>query len=167
MKYFERWRTKYLYIVLAGNNIPATALENWLLDRNPYRTKPTIQYDATLHGWTINITLLVAFLTNSITPIDYHTYDFFLNHVAAIKELAEGKQIWVNGMSESMIRFQEYIELHWLPIVTNTQLVERWVKDSNECPYTGKDDHFASMVGVCHSSTVFEYKEVAKIVANT
>merc|ERR1740124_1959621 len=43
----------------------------------------------------------------------------------------------------------------------NHVVVERWVKDSNECTYTGKDDHFASMVGMCRSSTVFEYKEAA------
>ena len=61
-----------------------------------------------------------------------------------------------------MGKFQNYIKRNWLPIVTNTQLVERWVKDSNECTYTGKDDHFASMIGLCRSSTVFDYKEYAK-----
>ena len=108
MKNFEKWRTKYLYIALAGNNIPAATLENWLLECNPYSTEPPIQYDSTLHGRKINITLLIPFLTNGITPTDYHTYNFFVNHVAAIKELTEGKKIWVNDMSESMI-FQEYI----------------------------------------------------------
>ena len=61
-----------------------------------------------------------------------------------------------------MSKFQKYVKSNWLPIVTNTQLVERWVKDSNECTSTGKDDHFASMIGVCRSSTVFDYKEHAK-----
>jgi len=32
---------------------------------------------------------------------------------------------------------------------------------------TGKDDHFASMVGMCRSSTVFEYKEAAKAMASS
>ena len=61
-----------------------------------------------------------------------------------------------------MSKFRKYIKSNWLPIVTNTQLVERWVKDSNECTYTGKDGHFASMIGVCRSSIVFAYKEHAK-----
>ena len=94
MKHFEKWRTKYLYIALAGDNIPATALANWLLERNPYSTEPPIQYASTLHGRTINITLLVAFLTNGINPTDYHTYDFF----CAVKELAEGGKLWVNDI---------------------------------------------------------------------
>ena len=43
-------------------------------------------------------------------------------------------------------------------VVSNTHLVERWVKDSNECTYSGKDPHFASLIGMCRSTTVFEYK---------
>ena len=46
--------------------------------------------------------------------------------------------------------------------MTHTQLDERWIKDSNECTYTGKDDHFASMVGISLSSTVFEYNDQVK-----
>ena len=65
-----------------------------------------------------------------------------------------------------MGKFQNYIKRNWLPIVTNTQLVERWVEDSNECTYTGKDDHVASMIGLCRSSTVFDYKEYAKAECN-
>ena len=64
-----------------------------------------------------------------------------------------------------MLAFKEYVKNNWLVVVTNTQLVERWVKDSNECTYSGKDDNFASMIAVCCSSSVFEYKDDAKVEA--
>ena len=38
-------------------------------------------------------------------------------------------------------------------------MVERWVKDANECTYIAKDEFFASLVAICRSATVFEYME--------
>ena len=39
------------------------------------------------------------------------------------------------------------------------------MKDSNECTHSGKDDHIASLIAVCRSATVFEYKYEAKQLA--
>ena len=48
---------------------------------------------------------------------------------------------------------------------TNTQLVERWVKDSNECTLSGKDEHFSSIIATCRSATIFDYKMDARTEA--
>ena len=46
-------------------------------------------------------------------------------------------------------------------VVSNTQLVERRVKDSNNCTLSGKDEHFSLFIGMCQSMTVFEYKSLS------
>ena len=43
--------------------------------------------------------------------------------------------------------------------------MERWVKDSNECTHSGKEDHVASLITVCRSVIIFEYKYEAKETA--
>ena len=56
---------------------------------------------------------------------------------------------------------------NWLIVVTNTKLNERWVKDSNECTYTGKDEHFDWAVAICRSCSIFDYKMMAKKASET
>ena len=65
------------------------------------------------------------------------------------------------------MRLQQYIEDEWLITPTNTQLVERWVKDSNKCTYSNKDPYFSSLVAVCRSVSVFVCKEDASIQSRT
>ena len=36
------------------------------------------------------------------------------------------------------------------------------MKDANECTYSNKDHFFASLIAICRSATVFEFKEDAK-----
>ena len=44
--------------------------------------------------------------------------------------------------------------------------MERWVKDSNDdCTHPGKEDHVASLIAMCRSMTVFEYKYEANEAA--
>ena len=165
IKHFEQWRSKYIYVALAGDAIPATMLANWFLQQNPPLIVPPNEYYSSSHKRTINTASLLSFLTTGLDPVQFQTHTFYRNHIVAVKEVSEGKMLWASDMSQAMINFNEYVESNWLPIVTNTQLVERWVKDSNECTYTGKDDHFASMVAICRSSTVFDYKEEANRAA--
>ena len=61
-----------------------------------------------------------------------------------------------------MIEFREYVKYKWFIVSSNMQLVERWVKDSNECTLSGKDKNFSNIITICRSSTVFEYKFEAK-----
>ena len=83
----------------------------------------------------------------------------------AISSLLNGARLWDDGGSEAMQKFGVYIKQNWLIVVTNTQLVERWVKDSNECTHSVKDDHIASLIAICRSTTVFEYKYESKQLA--
>ena len=102
------------------------------------------------------------FLTSGVTPASLKEKAFFKSHEDAIASLLNGTRLWDDGGSEAMQKFGIYIKQNWLIVVTNTQLVERWVKDSNECTHSGKDDHIASLIAVCRSATVFKYKCEAK-----
>ena len=83
-----------------------------------------------------------------------------------IKELALGEALHDRNTSDCVSFFFEYVKQSFFTICTNTQLVERWVKDANECFVTRKDNHFASLVGICHSATLFEYKHKAEMKIN-
>ena len=69
--------------------------------------------------------------------------------------------MWENGSSEAVLKFRKYVESNCFIVVTNTQLVERWVKDSNDCTHTGKDDHIASLIAIYRSATFLDYKHMA------
>ena len=68
----------------------------------------------------------------------YTSKTFFHNHSQAIRELAEGKELWGENTSQAMKHFYKHVECYWLQVVTNIQIVEHWVKVSNEYTYTGE-----------------------------
>ena len=49
--------------------------------------------------------------------------------------------MWIED-SEYMHKSRQYVKHSWLIASTNTQLVERWVKDSNERTLSGKDKQY-------------------------
>jgi len=163
-KHFSQWRDKYLHLALGGDAIPAQCISNWLLGKEIPPELPAT-YHSDTHKTTINTAACYTFLTGDQLPAAYTSKLFFNSHRIAIQELAEGNKIWDENTSENMQKFKDYIKKEWLIVVSNTQLVERWVKDSNECTLSGKSDHFASIIAVCRSATVFDYKEDAKIEA--
>ena len=70
----------------------------------------------------------------------------------------KGRSLWndENGeISVDMIKFQDYIRKHWFIVPSNTQLVERGVKDENECTWANKDEHFASLIALLRLATYF------------
>ena len=69
--------------------------------------------------------------------------------------------MWIED-SEYMHKSRQYVKHSWLIASTNTQLVERWVKDSNECTLSEKDKHFLSLITTCQSTTTFDYKANAR-----
>ena len=45
--------------------------------------------------------------------------------------------------------------------MANNQLAERWVKDSNECTYTGKDEKMSNLLAIVQSCTIFAFNDDA------
>ena len=60
---------------------------------------------------------------------------------------------------EEMRSFQKYVEDNWLKIATNSQLVEQWVKDSNECTVTGKDEKVSNIYAIIRPRTVMTFSD--------
>jgi len=63
-----------------------------------------------------------------------------------------------------MRKFSNYIKNAWLIVPSNTQLCERWVKDSNECIVTGRSERLTQQVALCCSMTVMDYYSVANLI---
>ena len=161
-KHFSQWRDKYLHLALAGDSLPARYLANWILER-PTLSLP-LEYSSSVHKTTINVNAAFAFLKVNNTPESQRSHQYFVDHRDAIIEMAEGKDLW-SEESDCMRKFRQYVKNNWLTVSTNTQLVERWVKDSNECTLSGKDEHFSSLIATCRSATIFDYKMDARTEA--
>ena len=67
-KHFEQWRTKYAYLTLAGDSIPATVFANWLLQQDPPLTELPNTYASTTHMQTINVQAFLLFITKGLHP---------------------------------------------------------------------------------------------------
>ena len=162
-KHFDQWRHKYLYLALGGESQPAEYIARWLLDL----TLPAGNYQSAKHSTVIDLGAMGAFLTHNLDRATLLTKEFFRTHRDAIVSLSKGVKLWEGEGSEALKTFRNYVKSNWFIVVTNTQLVERWVKDSNECTHSGKEDHIASLIAMCRSATVFEYKYQAKEAAKT
>ena len=55
--------------------------------------------------------------------------------------------------------FRTYVAESWLKVATNSQLAERWVKDSNECTATSKDENMSNIYAIIRSRTVMEFND--------
>ena len=58
-----------------------------------------------------------------------------------------------------MLPLRKYVQEKWLKIATNSQLAERWVKDSNECTATSKDEKMANIYAIIRSRTVMYFND--------
>ena len=141
-KHFDQWHHKYLHLALGGDSIPSTYISRWILGLD----LPTGQYVSTNHKTIIDVAAMGTFLTSGTTPIQIQGKAFFQLHCDAINQISEGVKSWDGEGSESVQTFRIYINAYWHIIPTNTQLVEQWVKDSNECTHSGKEDYVASLI---------------------
>ena len=102
----------------------------------------------------------MSFLTSDVIPQNFRQKQFYQRHQEALKQIHNGENLW-KSESDQIKGFRTYVQENWLPIPTNTQLVERWVKDSNECTFTSKDENFADAVAILRSTTVFRFRQKA------
>ena len=158
-KHFNQWQNEYLHLAIAGDHIPARYLSNWICGTQNTMNIPET-YHSTVHKTEINSVDVFNFLTANTTPQEQREKEFYINHSDAILDIANGVLLWDNdNISEKMNDFKHYVKQNWLVVCTNTQLVERWVKDANECTYIAKNEFFSSLVAICRSATVFQYIE--------
>ena len=156
-KHFTQWKDKYIHLTLACDDpVPRRLVAAWLLG-NPPSEEPPLIYHSNFHRTTINSKDLMSFLTSDINASDFRQKLSFQKHVRAIRSISEGENLWDN-VSNDMGQFIEYVEDNWLTIPTNTQLVERWVKDANECTFNTKEEGLANAVALLRSVTIFRYR---------
>ena len=58
--------------------------------------------------------------------------------------------------------FRHYVSMNWFEIATNTQLAERWVKDSNKCTATSKDEKISNIYAIIRSRTIMCFNDDAR-----
>ena len=95
---------------------------------------------------------------------DNHTgKNFFIQNQSQITYIANGTfTLWGNENDEMEI-FRTYVRKKWLIVPSNSQLAERWVKDSNECTYTNKNESLVNMYALVRSTTVMVHKDDAQV----
>ena len=90
----------------------------------------------------------------------FRSKDFFRKFRDEVEEILQGEHIW-EEKSDGMKKFLIYAKEHWLTIPSNTQLVERWVKDANECTFNTKDEALSNALAILHSTTIFRFRRLA------
>ena len=91
----------------------------------------------------------------------FRSKEFFSKFQEAIDEISRGGNVWENNNSHGMLEFRRYAKHNWLTIPSNTQLVERWVKDANECTFNSKDETLSNAIAILRSTTIFRMRELA------
>ena len=104
-KHFSQWRNDYLHIALAGDNVPARSIANWLLEL-PIPDDMSLEYYSKKHKTTINTSVCGQFLISNNTNSKYTCKEFFRIHRQAVQEIAEGRKLWGDTVSEKMIKFR-------------------------------------------------------------
>ena len=139
-KHFKQWQTKYLHLCLAGNGIPAKLFANWILKRDTSQDIPQ-NYNSEKHITKIATSSLLEFLTRGHNVDDNRQQEYLILHEPAIIEIVKSNGLWSDEVSEAMTKLQAYMKKEWLIVPSNTQRVETWVKNTNECTETGKDQY--------------------------
>ena len=71
-------------------------------------------------------------------------------------------RLW-DSNCHNILPLRKYVEDNWLKIATNSQLAERWVKDSNECTATSKDEKMSNIYAIIRSHTVMSFNSEASL----
>ena len=82
-----------------------------------------------------------------------------MRFVPQLTSSAAGNATLWDTQSEEMER--QFVQNSWLRIATNSQLAERWVKDSNECTFTNKHEKMSNIYAIIRSRTVMYFNESA------
>ena len=159
-KHLTKWRTKHLPFALAGDALPAAYIANWLMGKSTPAWIPET-YQSQIHNTTINVRACGTFLCPPETRPDTYTTRAFYTHLHQIQRIAAGIGTLWDETSLDMEPFRIYVRKSWLKIATNSQLAERWVKDSNECTYTSKDERMSNIYAIIRSRTVMCFNDIA------
>ena len=160
-KHFDQWRTNYLLFSLVGLPLVSIYIARWILGRE------FVEEDFDLiwcekYKTYVNTHDMFTYLTSKVTPsalTQQHT-NLLPKYIPALKEIAEGKSVWDENVTKDMLEFKEFVENKWINVPSNTQITERWVKDSNECIVTGKSAKYARQLAMCRSATVMIFNEI-------
>ena len=155
----SQWKQRHLPFVLGGDALPATYFANWILNEPQPEWMPHT-YQSDIHKTVIDVRACGAFLVADENP-ETHQRKQFLRYTDQIRVIATGTgRLWDTNCRD-MLPLRKYVQDNWLKIATNSQLAERWVKDSNECTATCKDEKMSNIYAIIRSRTVMSFNNAA------
>ena len=99
----------------------------------------------------------IVFLNRNMTRNLFCQCESYQKHECAVCESAEVAHLWKKDASNNIRIFWEYVEDEWLIVPSNTQFVECWMKNTNECTFTNKDKHLPSLMAIYQLDTLLGY----------
>ena len=85
----------------------------------------------------------------------------------AICFIAIGCDLWLEPANQELTAFRTFYRETYLPLASNTQLVENFVKEASLVSETGLSEKMRSVLGILRSAiarpAAREYKELAKV----
>ena len=156
-KHLTQWMKRHLPFVLGGDALPAAYIASWLLGEPIPAWIPNTYFSET-HNTVITVRDCGSFLVKDQNP-KAHRLKHFYSYAEELQEMAPGTGCLWDPSCVSMFPFQKFVEDNWIKIATNSQLAERWVKDSNECTATSKDEKMANIYAIIRSRTVISFND--------
>ena len=159
-KHLTQWRKRHLPFVIGGDRFPAAYIANWFNGNNEAPQWLPESYYSDTHNTTINVCECGKYLIAMEDRINHQGKEF-LRFVPQLQSIAAGNATLWDTQSEEMENMRKFVQNSWLKIATNSQLAERWVKDSNECTFTNKHEKMSNIYAIIRSRTVMYFNESA------
>ena len=159
-KHLTQWRKRHLPFAIAGDSLPAAYLSNWFIGNDEAPAWIPETYHSATHNTTINVRECSSFLIDGEDRAN-HQAKQFLQFTPQLTAMANGTATLWDSPGEQMENMRQFVRETWLKVATNSQLAERWVKDSNECTFTSKHEKMANIYAIIRSRTVMYFNESA------
>ena len=87
---------------------------------------------------------------------------FYLYYFVALNQISNGASVWDEHMCDETRDFKRCACNNWMNVPLNTQIYERWVKDSQKLSLVnGKSEKYYCQLTMCRCTTVMEFKNIA------
>ena len=129
-KHFKQWTSNNFFLGLFSNHHTARQVANFILGRNGVNM---VTYKDDSHNASVNCSIFFDFLKQNVskeTILNVRNLPVVINNRTAIYIIAAGGNIWHSDATTSLLAFRNLYLHQYSAFPTNTQFVERGVKES-------------------------------------
>ena len=170
--YIQRWANELFMACLGSEKETAQRAAIYLVDENQEQEQTNIHtiriFHSAIHDRQIELDPFSRFIARFCTTRDtIKQMQAFKLHSNAIYFISNGGDLWLESANQELMSFRTFYCETYLPLASNTQLVENFVKEASLVSETGLSEKMRSVLGILRSAVarpvVREFKDLAKV----